>query len=67
MEFINKSFSLLNLKNIEIYLLDHFNISLLQNGNFNLIDHIFTNFAEKIYQCSIIDCVMSDHQLISCT
>ena len=33
MELIVKSFSLLNLKDNEIYLLGDFNINLLQNGN----------------------------------
>ena len=36
MELLVKSFSLLNLKDNEIYLLDEFNINLLQNGNFIL-------------------------------
>ena len=34
MELIVKSFSLLDLKDIEIYLLGDFNINLLQNGNY---------------------------------
>ena len=36
------------------------------NGS-SLIDNIFTNSTEKIFQSSIIDCSMSDHQLIFCT
>ena len=36
MELIVKSFSLLNLKDNEIYLLGDFNITLLQNGNYIL-------------------------------
>ena len=36
MELIAKSFSLLNLKDNEIYLLGNFNINLLQNGNYIL-------------------------------
>ena len=36
MELIVKSFSLLNLKDDEIYLLGDFNINLLQNGNYIL-------------------------------
>ena len=32
----------------------------------SLIDHILTNSAEKIFQSSIIDCRMLDHQLIFC-
>ena len=36
MELIVKSFSLLNLKDNEIYLLGDFNINLLQNGNYIL-------------------------------
>ena len=36
MELIIKSFSLLNLKDNEIYLLGDFNINLLQNGNYIL-------------------------------
>ena len=112
MELIVKSFSLLDLKDIEIYLLGDFNINLLQNGNYisnrkvmavsqgavhtlinkyqefcqifsvkqliiyptrvtcntsSLIDHILTNSSEKIFQSGIIDCGMSDHQLIFCT
>ena len=111
MELIVKSFSLLNLKVNEIYLLGDFNINLLQNWNYilnrkglptcqgpvhtlinkyqefrqifflkklitcptrvacntsSLIDHILKNSAEKIFQCVIIDCGMSDHQLICC-
>ena len=31
-----------------------------------LIDHILTNSTEKIFQSGIIDCGMSDHQLIFC-
>ena len=30
----------------------------------SLIDHILTNSSEKIFQSGIIDCGMSDHQLI---
>ena len=112
MELIVKSFSLLNLKDNEIYLFGDFNINLLQNGNYilnrkemaacqgavhtlinkyqefcqifslkqlitcptrvtcntpSLIDHILTNSTEKIFQSGIIDCGMSDHQLIFCT
>ena len=103
MELIVKSFSLLNLKDNEIYLLGDFNINLLQNENYiyqgtvhtstnkyqefcqifslkqlitcptrvtcntSLIDHILTNSSEKIFQSGIIDCGMSDHQLIFCT
>ena len=112
MELIFKTFSLLNLKDNEIYLLGDFNINLLQNGNYilnrkgmavcqgavhtlvnkyqvfcqifslkqlitcptrvtcntsSLIDHILTNSTEKIFQSGIIDCGMSDHQLIFCT
>ena len=33
----------------------------------SLIGHILTNSAEKIIQSGIIDCGMSDHQLIFCT
>ena len=33
----------------------------------SLIDHILTNSSEKIFQSGIIDCGMSDHQLILCT
>ena len=33
----------------------------------SLIDHILTNSTEKIFQSSIIDCGMSDHQLMFCT
>ena len=33
----------------------------------SLIDHVLTNSTEKIFQSSIIDCGMSDHQLIFCT
>ena len=36
MELIVKSFSLLNLKHNELYLLGDFNINLLQNGNYIL-------------------------------
>ena len=36
MELIAKSFSLLNPKDNEIYLLGDFNISFLQNGNYIL-------------------------------
>ena len=36
MELIVKSFSLLNLKDDEIYLLGDFNINLSQNGNYIL-------------------------------
>ena len=36
MELIGKSFSLLNLKDNEIYLLGDFNTNLLQNGNYIL-------------------------------
>ena len=32
-----------------------------------LIDHILTNSTEKIFQSSIIDSGISDHQLIFCT
>ena len=112
MDLIIKSFSLLNLKDNEIYLLGDFNINLLQNGNYilnrkgmvvcqgtvhtlinkyqelcqtfslkqlitcptcvtcntsSLIDHVLTNSSEKIFQSGIIDCGMSDHQLIFCT
>ena len=112
MELIVKNFSLLNWKDNEIYLLDDFNINLLQNGNYilnrkgmaicqgaahtlinkcqefcqifslkqlitcltcvtcntsSLIDHVLTNSSEKIFQSGIIDCGMSDHQLIFCT
>ena len=112
MELIIKSFSLLNLKDNEIYLLGDLNINLLQNRNYilnikgmvarqrpvhtlineyqefcqifsskqlipcatrvtcnnsSLIDHILTDSAEKIFQSGIIDCGMSDHQLIFCT
>ena len=31
-----------------------------------LIDHILKNSTEKIFQSGIIDCSMSDHQLICC-
>ena len=109
MELLVKSFSLLNLKDNEIYLLGDFNISLLQNRNYilnrkgmtacqrpvhtlinkyqefcqifslkqlitcptrvtcntsSLIDHILTNSTEKIFQSGIINCGMSDHQLM---
>ena len=113
MELIAKSFSLLNLKDNEIYLLGDFNINLLQNGNYifknrkgmaacqgavhtlinkyqefcqifslkqliicptrvtcntsSLIDRILTNTTEKFFQSGIIDCGMSNHQLIFCT
>ena len=30
----------------------------------SLIEHILTDFTEKIFQSGIIDCGMSDHQLI---
>ena len=33
----------------------------------SLIDHVLTNSSEKIFQSGIIDCGMSDHQLIFCT
>ena len=33
----------------------------------SLTDHILTNSAKKIFQFGIIDCDMSDHQLIFCT
>ena len=33
----------------------------------SLTDHILTNSAKKIFQFGIIDCGMSDHQLIFCT
>ena len=33
----------------------------------SLIDHILTNSSEKIFQSGVIDCGMSDHQLIFCT
>ena len=33
----------------------------------SLIGHILTNSSEKIFQSGIIDCGMSDHQLIFCT
>ena len=33
----------------------------------SLIDHTLTNSSEKIFQSSIIDCGISDHQLIFCT
>ena len=33
----------------------------------SLIDHILTNSAEAIFQSGIIDCGMSDHQLIFCS
>ena len=33
----------------------------------SLIDHILTNSYEKIFQSGIINCGMSDHQLIFCT
>ena len=36
MELIVKSFSLLNLKHTEMYLLGDFNVNLLQNGNYIL-------------------------------
>ena len=36
MELIVKSFSVLNLKDNEIYILGDFNINLLQNGNYIL-------------------------------
>ena len=36
MELIVKTFSLLNLKNYEIYLFGDFNINLLQKGNYIL-------------------------------
>ena len=36
MELIDKSFSLLNRKDNEIYLLGDFNTNLLQNGNYIL-------------------------------
>ena len=32
----------------------------------SLIDHILRNSSEKIFQSGIIDCDMSDHQLIFC-
>ena len=32
----------------------------------SLIDHILTNSTEKIFQSSIIDCGISNHQLIFC-
>ena len=112
MELIVKSFSLLNLKDNEIYLLGDLNINLLQNGNYilnrkgmavcqgtvytlinkyqefcqifslnqlitcptrvtcntsSLIDHVLTNSSEMVFQSGIIDCGMSDHQLIFCT
>ena len=112
MELIVKRFSLLNLKDNEIYLLGDFNINLLQNGIYilnrkgmaawqepvptlinkyqefcqifslkqlitcstrvtcntaSLIDHILINSTEKIFESGIIDCGMSDHQLIFCT
>ena len=111
MELIVKSFSLLNLKDNELYLLGDFNIDLLQNGNYilnrkgmavcqgavhtlinkyqelcqifslkqliacptrvtcntSLTDHILTTSSEKIFQSGIIDCGVSDHQLIFCT
>ena len=112
MKLIVKSFSLLNLKDNELYLLGDFNINLLQNGNYilntqgmafcqgavhtlinryqgfcqifsskqlinyptrvtcntsSLVDYIPTNSSEKIFQSGIIDCGMSDHQLIFCT
>ena len=35
------------------------------NGS-SLIDQILTNSTEKIFQSGIIDCGMSDHQLIFC-
>ena len=35
------------------------------NGS-SLIDHILTNSTEKIFQSSIIDCGISNHQLIFC-
>ena len=112
MELIVTSFSLLSLKDNEIYLLGDFNINLLQNRNYilnrkgmvvcqgavhtliykyqefcqifslkqlitcptrvtcnttSLIDHILTNSSEKIFQSGIIDCGISNHQLIFCT
>ena len=36
-------------------------------NSYSLIDHILTNSTENIFQSSIIDCGMSDHQLIFCT
>ena len=33
----------------------------------SLIEHILTNSTEEIFQSGIIDCGMSDHQLIFCT
>ena len=36
------------------------------NGS-SLIEHILTNSTEKIFQSSIVDCGMSDYQLILCT
>ena len=35
-------------------------------NTFSLIDYIFTNFTEKIFQSGINDYGMSDHQLIFC-
>ena len=33
----------------------------------SLIDHILTNYTEKIFQSGIINCDILDHQLIFCT
>ena len=47
MKLIVKSFSLLNLKDNEIYLLGDFNINFLQNGNYILIEKERLSFREQ--------------------
>ena len=47
MELIVKSFSLLNLKDDEIYLLGDFNINLLQNGNYILNNSLINKYQDN--------------------
>ena len=49
MELIIKSFSVLNLNDNEIFILDDFNVNLLQNGNYNLNRKGLAAFQEPIH------------------